>query len=133
MEGYAKKFFAEHRVGLFRRKVPIQKMLEYQKTPLSAPILETINPKFKKLAVKSFKSILKIMSSVEVQPVFSEFASLLETGIRNGGLRDEILIQMCKQVTKCPSKYLIITQRSTCAWVVFNECVGDDFPAVKKL
>ena len=70
-------------------------MLEYQKTPLSAPILETINPKFKKLAVKSFKSILKIMSSVEVQPVFSEFASLLETGIRNGGLRDEILIQMC--------------------------------------
>lgn len=31
IEGYASKFFSTQRKGLFRRKVPIQEMLEYQK------------------------------------------------------------------------------------------------------
>jgi hypothetical protein len=30
-EGYAKKFFSEQRVGIFRRKLPLQKMMVYQK------------------------------------------------------------------------------------------------------
>jgi len=31
IDGFAKKYFSEHRQGIFRRKVPVEKMLIYQK------------------------------------------------------------------------------------------------------
>jgi hypothetical protein len=31
IDGYARQYFSVQRKGIFRRKVPIEKMLEYQK------------------------------------------------------------------------------------------------------
>ncbi|KAI8914434.1 Rho GTPase activation protein [Gorgonomyces haynaldii] len=102
IDGYAKKYFSKHKKGIFRRTVPLEKMLTFQKGALNAPLL-LLNKNLKKDALKCFKLIQKIMSSKdEILKCYEEVNQLLEKGVRQGGLRDEIYVQLCKQLSENP-------------------------------
>ncbi|THV06714.1 hypothetical protein K435DRAFT_773060 [Dendrothele bispora CBS 962.96] len=58
---YAKQYFSTHRTGfIFRRRVPVDQMMAWQKTPLNSPLL-ALNRSLNRDAVKVFKVIQHIM------------------------------------------------------------------------
>jgi Rho GTPase-activating protein 39 len=67
----------------------------------------TLSKPLHKEALRCFKIIQKIMSDTSPGPPYKnlsrDYQSLLEVGIVQGGLRDEIYVQICKQVTQNPS------------------------------
>ncbi|KXS12662.1 hypothetical protein M427DRAFT_502256 [Gonapodya prolifera JEL478] len=108
IEGFAKQYFSEHRKGLLRRRVPPEKMLEWSKDTMKSPLL-ILNKSVHKDAMKSFKSVQQVMGDRGGKPLdaaatVEEMQRLLEMGINKGVLRDEILVQVCKQLTRNPHK-----------------------------
>ncbi|KAJ3038608.1 hypothetical protein HDV00_000452 [Rhizophlyctis rosea] len=101
LDGFAKKYFSEHRRGIFRRKVPVEKMMVYQKDSIKSPLM-VLNKTMHRDALKCFKLVQKIMSS-KPQSVTSDVQTLLDRGIMHGELRDEIYVQICKQLSKNPN------------------------------
>ncbi|KAH9945657.1 hypothetical protein B0H21DRAFT_744108 [Amylocystis lapponica] len=58
---FAKQYFSTHRTGfIFRRKVPVEQMMTWQKAPLNSPLL-LLNRNLHKNALKTFKVIQHIM------------------------------------------------------------------------
>ncbi|EIM79976.1 RhoGAP-domain-containing protein [Stereum hirsutum FP-91666 SS1] len=58
---FAKQYFSTHKTGfIFRRKVPMEQMMTWQKTSLAGPLLNA-NRSLHKNAVKSFKIIQRLM------------------------------------------------------------------------
>ncbi|KAJ1336502.1 hypothetical protein BSLG_007286 [Batrachochytrium salamandrivorans] len=127
IDGFAKQYFSEHRRGIFRRKVPLEKMLIFQKDSLKSPLMQ-LRPSLHKDAIKCFKSIQKIMNpKMPLVSHFSDIQELLEKGIRVGGLRDEIFVQLCKQLTKNP-----ITESLYRGWQLMD-IICSTFPPSKSL
>ena len=94
--GFAKKYFTEHRKGIFRKHVPVEEMLVYSSGTLSKPLM-LLSDSLKKDAMKCFKLINKIMhTKTAKESRWLYIQELIEKGIRNGGLRDEIFVQICK-------------------------------------
>ncbi|KAI8826685.1 Rho GTPase activation protein [Fimicolochytrium jonesii] len=103
IEGFASKYFAEHKRGLiFKKTVPLEKLLVYQKDALKTPLM-VLNKNLQKDALKCFKLIQKIMKT-DPSSAASDTQTLLEKGIMHGGLRDEIYVQMCKQLKGNPDQ-----------------------------
>ncbi|KAJ3304423.1 hypothetical protein HDV03_002767 [Kappamyces sp. JEL0829] len=96
IDGFAKKYFTTQRKGLFRRKVPMAKMLVYQKDGIPGPLLNLASSLHKD-AVKCFKLLQKILTAKgDMLSCYDDIQNLLEKGIRIGSLRDEIFVQACK-------------------------------------
>jgi hypothetical protein len=114
IDGFAKQYFAEHRKGIFRRRVPLEKMLRHSKSHLTAPLMVMNNKALHKDALKCFKLVQKIMGDRQsvvgisgngtIGSTVNDIAALLERGINRGELRDEIYVQLCKQLNHNPSK-----------------------------
>ncbi|KZT64367.1 Rho GTPase activation protein [Daedalea quercina L-15889] len=126
---FARQYFSTHRVGIFfKRKIPVEQMMTWQKTPLSSPLLQ-LNRSLHKNALKIFKVIQHIMGDRErergmrlgtgtesqVSPAVLNASTsslpnpskaamlederwLLGEGISHGELRDEIYCQVLKQL-----------------------------------
>lgn len=61
---YAKQYFSTHRSGfIFKRKIPVEQLMKWQKAPLTSPLL-VLTRELHKEAVKIFKSIQFIMGDL---------------------------------------------------------------------
>ncbi|KAN0062875.1 hypothetical protein ACQY0O_004696 [Thecaphora frezii] len=71
-EGFALRKFTTHRVGPFRRKLPLDKMARWQRTAINAPLLHLGFKELQRDAVKIFKIIQRVMgdrdSAVHARP-----------------------------------------------------------------
>ncbi len=102
--GFAKQYFSEHKKGIiFRRQVPIEEMLTYQSSSLKSPLM-VLAPTLKKDACKCFKLIQKIMNpKTDLISRNAHVQLLIDKGIKHGGLRDEIFVQIIKQLKDNPN------------------------------
>lgn len=124
--GFAQKYFSTHKKGLFRRKVPMERMLLHQKSPLSQPLMVLNKRGVQKDALRCFKIIQKLMGerkgngyvgptgvelgetcvdlSIRSEDDIKLVLELIKKGLDHGELRDEIYVQLCKQLTENPSR-----------------------------
>ncbi|KAG0055632.1 hypothetical protein BGZ83_007932 [Gryganskiella cystojenkinii] len=124
--GFAQKYFSTHKKGLFRRKVPMEKMLLHQKSPLTQPLMVLNKRGVQKDALRCFKIIQKLMGerkgngyvgptgvelgetcvdlSIQSEDDIKLVLELIKKGLDHGELRDEIYVQLCKQLTENPSR-----------------------------
>lgn len=106
IDGFAQKYFAKHKRGIiFKRQVPMEEMLRWTKDSLKQPLI-MLNKDLYKDALKCFKLIQIIMGdrprpreSTEIE----EYQTLLGCGISKGQMRDEIYVQVCKQLNNNPN------------------------------
>ncbi|KAI9248727.1 Rho GTPase activation protein [Helicostylum pulchrum] len=103
IDGFANKYFATHKRGLFRRAVPMNELLSWTKDSIKQPLL--LSNKNYKDALKSFKTLQLLMHDRQRPRQFNSietFQSLLNCGITKGQMRDEIYVQICRQLNKNP-------------------------------
>ncbi|KAG2214123.1 hypothetical protein INT46_001857 [Mucor plumbeus] len=105
IDGFAHKYFATHKRGLFRRTVPMNELLCWTKDSIKQPLLTSNKTLFSKDALKCFKIIQMLMNDRQRPRAFNyieSFQSLLSCGITKGQMRDEIYVQICRQLNKNP-------------------------------
>lgn len=104
----------------------MEKMLLHQKSPLSQPLMVLNKRGVQKDALRCFKIIQKLMGerkgngyvgptgvelgetcvdlSIQSEDDIKLVLELIKKGLDHGELRDEIYVQMCKQLTENPSR-----------------------------
>ncbi|KAI7856712.1 Rho GTPase activation protein [Circinella umbellata] len=104
IDGFAQKYFATHKKGLFRRRVPMREMLEWTKDSINKPLM-MLNKDLHKDALRCFRMIQMVMgdrhrprNSNDIE----DLQSILSCGITKGQMRDEIYVQVCKQLNNNP-------------------------------
>ncbi|XP_052800787.1 rho GTPase-activating protein 39-like isoform X2 [Mya arenaria] len=102
IENYAQQHLNKHKKGLFGKNVPFTNMLKWSKDLITKPMLRTNDKNCKKEAVEVFKLIQAYMGDRKTKLTQSQLAlEITSKGWMLGpDLRDEILIQICRQTTE---------------------------------
>ncbi|KAG2212346.1 hypothetical protein INT47_001706 [Mucor saturninus] len=103
IDGFAHKYFATHKRGLFRRAIPMNELLSWTRDSIKQPLL--LSNKNYKDALKCFKILQLLMHDRQRPKHFNSmesFQALLSCGISKGQMRDEIYVQVCRQLNKNP-------------------------------
>ena len=61
LDSFAEQYFAKRRTGIMRTRVPLARLLTWQKTAITAPLLEATGKNYAKEAVIAFKVIQRAM------------------------------------------------------------------------
>lgn len=61
LDTFAEQYFAKRRTGFMRTRVPLSRLLTWQKLPITAPLLEATSKSYAKEAVVAFKVIQRAM------------------------------------------------------------------------
>lgn len=85
-EDFAAKTFAIHRVGIFRRKCPIDRLVRWQNEPLRHSLLSLESNEFRKDAIRFFKIILRYCED-RTNPVFWPRVPSSQSGSDTGSPR----------------------------------------------
>ncbi|KDN50829.1 hypothetical protein K437DRAFT_254998 [Tilletiaria anomala UBC 951] len=173
MSDFAVENFSQHRTGFFRRKMPVDRMLKWQKEPISAPMLNlprsssSGGSSYQRDAITIFKVIQRAcgdrptcvhavvppplqapsqtMSAQEFTErhkklvgnsgakdspptVLEEIRWALDVAIVNSPLRDEIFVQLMKQLTDNPD-----TESTFRGWQFLCVLLSSAFPPSRDL
>ncbi|KAI0236254.1 hypothetical protein L0F63_003880 [Massospora cicadina] len=93
INGFAQRFFSTHKKGLFRKKIPLETLLVWSADSLYQPLLVLQGHPADDGRPASHQGVTDAM----------ELQRVVERGIFNSELRDEIYVQVCKQLTRNPS------------------------------
>lgn len=125
----ASKYFATKRSGMLRSRMPLERIMEWQKQPLTSPLL-VLSKSLGKEAITTFKVIQHVMGEREkpveqAKPmaatgkgtipgaeivmkekmvVLEEIRWVTQLGCSAPEIRDEIYSQLVKQLTKNPDQ-----------------------------
>jgi hypothetical protein len=132
LENYARKFFDHHKKGVFRRQIPIKRMLRWDSDAIPNAMIKTSKTAVAKEAVAQFKNIQRYMgdaapsSTSKVQRSQMWYAlQVIEKAVAMPELRDEIYVQLCKQTNDNPNP-----QSLAKGWELFVMCAYS-FPPTK--
>jgi hypothetical protein len=132
LENYARKFFDHHKKGVFRRQIPIKRMLRWDSDAIPNAMIKTSKTAVAKEAVTQFKNIQRYMgdaapsSTSKVQRSQMWYAlQVIEKAVAMPELRDEIYVQLCKQTNDNPNP-----QSLAKGWELFVMCAYS-FPPTK--
>lgn len=125
-EEYAKTHFMEQRAGFFRKKLTIEQLINWSKKALNKPLLKSSNLHAKE-ALRCFNLVQRIFGDRSPPSGLEDIQKLVEIGISNEVLRDEIYSQVCKQLNKNPRPSSIIQ-----GWKLMSVLVVS-FPPSRKL
>ncbi|RKP39360.1 Rho GTPase activation protein, partial [Dimargaris cristalligena] len=104
IDSFARTYFATHKRGLFRRKVPLKDMLRFSPNSLHKPLIRLAKD-YRRDALKCFKVIQRVMGDRNRSATAADDTDiqwLLDRAIGTAPLRDEIYVQLCKQLTGNP-------------------------------
>ena len=91
------------RAGFFRRKYSTEQLMKWSKRlPGGMALISELPEELDRLAVKSFGNINRVMTSGDGKRDGVLVRELLEMGLKTPMLRDEIYLQVKKQLTACP-------------------------------
>ncbi|KAI9223041.1 hypothetical protein BC828DRAFT_403499 [Blastocladiella britannica] len=105
ISGFAQKYFREQKRGLFRRRVPVEKLLVWTKESLRLPLMVMSKQRHKD-TLKCFKVLQRAMGDRAPPRGYDRSADIqwiLDRGVNAGDMRDEIYVQLCKQLTSNPN------------------------------
>ncbi|KAJ1908780.1 hypothetical protein IWQ60_011532 [Tieghemiomyces parasiticus] len=106
LQAYATAHFATHKRGLFRRRVPMQDLLTFTPRSMSKPLLRASRP-YRRDALRAFKVIQRVMGDRRRSAAAGDDTDtqwLVDHGIHLVALRDEIYVQLCRQLTGHPHR-----------------------------
>eukprot|EP00002_Diphylleia_rotans_P017738 TRINITY_DN343_c0_g2_i4.p1 TRINITY_DN343_c0_g2~~TRINITY_DN343_c0_g2_i4.p1 ORF type:complete len:1713 (-),score=401.63 TRINITY_DN343_c0_g2_i4:3715-8853(-) len=129
MDEFGRRNFSQHKTGTFRKRtLDATDMLIHTKEPLKATMMRIEEPEIVEVALEIFLCIMKYMGD---HPSKKDDVELVQYIVKNGlsveVLRDEIYIQIFKQMCQNPSM-----ESSLAGWELFGHCVGA-FPPSKSL
>lgn len=117
IDGFAQKYFADHKKGAFiKERIPTKELILWTKDKLERPLM-TLNESHHKDALLCFKKIQRIMGDrLYTTGKFAlfkekgnydletkEINDILDMMLDHGELRDEVYVQICKQLSSNPS------------------------------
>ncbi|RUS26185.1 hypothetical protein BC938DRAFT_471108 [Jimgerdemannia flammicorona] len=108
IDGFARQYFSKHKKGIFRKRVPVEEMLCWSKESIKQPLI-VLNKDLHKDALRCYKHIQRVMGDKPRQKgnsINEDIQWLLDRGIVQGQLRDEIYVQVCKQLNGNPSGWM---------------------------